>query len=346
MKKKMAGLLALLFVTGTVLMGCSGSALDNAAEVMNVNGVSVPMGELNFLLRYQQTQMQSYYGGVFGEDFMNQDMMGLGTPYGETIRDSTADMLEEYYLVEANAEDLGVSLTEEEKSAAAAAAKAFLAANDSKALEAMSADEAVVTHVLELMALQSKAYSELASTIDREVDEEEIAQKRISYVKESTVNTSGGDGTVTEPTEEELEEKKSRLAALLESAKESKDLSAAAEEQGLTANSATYGKSDTLLEEAVKEAADKLSEGGFSDIIETESGYYVVYMESLFDEDATESARQRELSQREADAYSGWLDPLKEAAEITKNDTEIQKLTFERIFNIPEAEEAGTEETE
>lgn len=336
MKKKTAGCLVLLFAMMMTLTGCSGSgALDNKAEVINVDGVSVPMGELNFYLRYQQTQMQNFYGAYFGEDFMNQDLMGTGVPYGETVRDMAVDTLKEYYVVEAHAGELGISLTDEEKTAAADAAKAFIGANDKKALTAMSADEATVTHVLELVALQNKVYEDRAATIDTEVDTEEIAQKRISYVMTSTVGSSDADGNVIELTEEELAEKKSMMEEILAEAKESSDLSAAAESHELSATSVTYGKDDSTLNDAVREAADALADGEFSGVIEAESGYYVVYMESTYDEDATENERQSVLSERERAAYDAWYSPLSEVAEITTDDEAIQTLTFERVFNVP-----------
>lgn len=336
MKKKMAGLLTLLFVTMTALSGCSkNNALDYTAEAISVDGVSVPLGEVNFYLRYQQVQMQGAYGTYFGEDFMNQDLMGLGVPYGETVRDSVVETMEEFYIIEAHAEELGISLSDEEKTAAADAAKAFLTANDSKTLAAMSADETTVTHVMELIALQSKVYNDRAATIDTEVDEEEAAQKKISYVMTSTVGTSDADGNVTELTDAELAEKRVQMEEVLADAKESGDLSAAAEAHELTATTANYGKDDTVLNDAVREAADALADGEFSDVIEAESGYYVVYMESTYDEDATQTKIQSILSQREVDAYDGWYDPLKEASSITTNDDVIASLTFERVFAVP-----------
>lgn len=345
----MAGVLALLFVMTTALTGCSGSnTLDSTAEAMNVSGVSVPLGEVNFYLRYQQTQMQSFYGSYFGEDFMNQDLMGLGTPYGETVRDTVVETLQEYYVVEAHAEELGISLTDEEKNAASEAAKAFLAANDSKALSAMTADEATVTHVLEMMALQNKVYNDRAATIDTEVDPEEAAQKRISYVMTSTAGTSDADGNVTELTEDELSEKKELMEAILSEAEESGDLNAAAKAHELSATSTTYGKDDSVLDDAVKNAADALAEGEFSDVIEAENGYYIVYMENTYDEDATQTKIQSILSQREREAYDAWYTPLEEASEITTNEELIQTLTFERIFDVPavETDAAETDETQ
>ncbi len=336
MKKRFSGVLALLFTMMMALTGCAQTAtLDNTAEVVNVDGVSIPMGELNFYLRYQQAQMQNFYGVYFGEDYMNQDLMGMGVPYGETVRDTTVDALIECYLVEAHADELGIALTDEDHARIAEAVKTFIADNDSKTLELMSADEATVIRVLELTTLQMKAYADRAATIDTNVDEEEIAQKRISYVMTSTVGSSSADGTVTELTAEELAEKKGMMEAIAAEAKESGDLSAAAEANGLSATTLNYGKGDNTLNEAVLAAAEQLSDGEVSSVIEDESGYFVVLMESTFDEGATETERQAVLGERESEAYHAWYEPLEEAAEITANDELIQTLTFERIFTTP-----------
>ena len=346
MKRKIAGLFALLLTVATAVTGCSGRiTLDGTAEAASVNGVSIPLSEVNFYLRYQQAQMQSMYGAYFGEDFMSQDLMGTGTPYGETIRDTVVDTLEEYYIVEANAEDLGVSLSEEEKAAASEAAQAFLAANDSETLEAMTADEAAVTHVLELAALQSKVYQTLAQTIDTNVPDEDVAQKRISYVRNDITGTTDGDGNTTELSAAELAEKEITMNEILNEAKESGDLSAAAEAHDLTATTVTYGQdNNSSLNEDLKAAADELGEGEFSDVVKTDSAYYVVYMESLFDEEATETERQNVLADREQEAYDNWLNPLREAAEITVNDEVLNTIPLEKIFNMKQ-EETNTEES-
>ncbi len=338
MKKRTAGVLVLLFALTTAVTGCS-KTVDNAAEAINVGGVSVPLGEVNFYLRYQQTQMQGTYGMYFGEEYMNQDLMGTGTVYGNTVRDTVVETLSEYYVVDANANDLGISLTEEEKNKAAEAAKAFIAANNSATLKAMSADEATVTHVLELMALKNKAYDNLAATIDTEVDPEEAAQKSITYVESSMQGEADEEGNETELTEDELAAKKADMEEILAKAKESGDLKAAAEEKELTASDTSYGKDDDFLDEAVFSAADALADGEFSDVIETEDAYYIVYMQSTYDEEATQNEIETILSEREQEAYSAWYDPLEEAAEITTNDEVIETLTFERIFDVPEAEE-------
>lgn len=344
MKKRMAGMIALLSAVSISVTGCSiGNTPDYSKEAINVAGVSVPLREVNFLLRYQQTQMQSSYGMFFGEDYLNQDLMGTGTPYGNTMRDGVVEMMEDYYVIEAHAEELGVSLSDEEKTKASEAAKAFLAANNSKTLKAMSADEATVTHVLELMALQAKVYDNRAETIDTEVNQEEAAQKRISYVVNSISGELNEAGEEVPLSEKEIAGKRAEMDALLQEAKAGQGLAAAAEAKGLSCNEAiNYGKDDTSLPEAIKNVADTLQDGEYSEVLETENGYGVVYMESTFDEAATQNEIQDILSQRESDAYSAWLDPLKEAANITTANETIEQLGFERLFSEPVAEEEDT----
>lgn len=348
-KRKTAKSLAVLLIAATVLTGCSAPhTVNGSAEAVSVNGTSVPLGELNFFLRYQQIYMQSAYGGLFGENFMNTDITGTGSVYGVTMRDSALDQMEEYYLVEANAEELGVTLSEEDESAIADTVQSFLEANDSKTLKAMTADEATVTHVLELITLQQRVHEYFGTTIDTNVDPEEANQKKISYVLDSTAGTTDEDGNTVELTDEEKAQKKSDMEALLAEVKESGDLSAAAEAYSLTVTPATYGKDDETLDENVYAAAEQLSDGEYSDVIESDNGYYVVYMESTSDADATQNKIDSIISDRTDEAYSAWIDPLKEAAEINVNDKNVEKLTFERIYTVKAAdttaEDAATEE--
>ena len=135
------------------------------------------------------------------------------------------------------------------------------------------------------------------------------------------------------------------VIGLLAEAKESGDLSAAAENYSLSVVPATYGKDDETLNADVYAAAEQLSDGEYSDVIESDNGYYVVYMESTSDADATQTKIDSILSDRTNEAYSAWLDPLKEGAEITVNDKNVEKLTFDRIYTVKAADEATAAET-
>ena len=81
--------------------------------------------------------------------------------------------------------------------------------------------------------------------------------------------------------------------------------------------------------------------------IEGDNAYYLVRMDSTFDREATDSHKQVILSQREKDAYTAWVDSLKEGATITTNDKALEKLTFERVFTQKTADTTdAAEETD
>ena len=50
------------------------------------------------------------------------------------------------------------------------------------------------------------------------------------------------------------------------------------------------------------------------------------------------------LADREQEAYDNWLNPLREAAEITVNDEVLNTIPLEKIFNMKQ-EETNTEES-
>ena len=134
-------------------------------------------------------------------------------------------------------------------------------------------------------------------------------------MRSSTSGTTDEDGNTVELTEEELAEKKDVLEQIRAEAEESGDLSAAAENHDLTATTSSYGADDESLNDTIKAAADALSDGEYADIVEGDNAYYLIHM--------------------------NWVDGLKESAEITTNDDNLSKLTFERVFKIKEDTSEG-----
>ena len=177
--------------------------------------------------------------------------------------------------------------------------------------------------------------------------DEEAAQKTITYVRASTNGTADENGDTVDLTEEELAAKKETLNQIRDEAGSDGDLDAAAKNHDLSAVTTSYGADDENLNEDVKAAAETLSDGEYADIIEGDNAYYLVRMDSTFDREATDSHKQVILSQREKDAYTAWVDSLKEGATITTNDKALEKLTFERVFTQKTADTTdAAEETD
>jgi len=335
MKKKAAVMIAMVLVLSFVLAGCSGSSLNGSETVATLDDTNITLGEFNLLLRYQQAQMETYYGGIFGAGFYQQDISGDGTIYGEAAKEDLLGDFERMYILEAEAPNYGVALTDEEKAAVTEAASKFLSDNTDGAKKALAADQAAVEHVLTLMTLNDKMYDALTEDVDTEVSDEEAAQKKIAYVLVSKRGTeTDADGNPVNLAEEEIAEKKEQLQSVLDAAKESKDLSAAAEAAELSASTVTYGADSTSPVEEVRAAADKLADGELAELIETENAIYAVQMVSTFDRDATDSRKTSIINERREALFNEKYAKLQEAHTFTPVEDALAKLTFERSYML------------
>lgn len=335
MKKKAIVLLSMVLILAFSLCGCSQSGLNGSETIATLDGTTnIPLGEFNLMLRYQQAQMETYYASLFGTGVYQQDISGSGVVYGESAKEALLEDFKEMYVLEAEASNYQVALTEEEKAAITEAATKFLSANTDRAKKAVTADQATVEHVLTLMTLKDKMYTALTADVDTEVSDEEAAQKRISYVFESTADTYDEAGNAIPLTDEEKAEKKAALQEILNVAKESGDLNSAAEAKERTANSLTYGDGSTAIGEEVQAAANALADGEFTDLIETDNGYYIVQMVSTFDREATDSQKETIIQQRRDDLYTEKSQELQDAHTFTQIDSALAKLTFERTFTL------------
>ena len=177
-------------------------------------------------------------------------------------------------------------------------------------------------------------YDALTADVDTVVSDEEAAQKRISYAFISTTGTeTDEEGNMVELTEEEKAEKKAELQAVLDAAKESGDLSAAAEgKDNITVNTTTYGADSSSPAESVRAAADLLKDGEFAELIEAESGYYAVQMVSTFDREATDTRKEAIIQERRNTLYDEKCQELKDAHTFTTVDAVMAKLTFDQTF--------------
>lgn len=286
------------------------------------------------MLRYQQAQMESYYGSMLGGGIYQQEMPDTGEVYGDTAKRSQMDEFQLLYVLEAEAPGYGAALTEEEKAAVTEAAKTFLDNNTPQLKKAVGAEQQDVEHLLTLLTIQNKMYDALTADVDTVVSDEEAAQKRIAYAFISTTGTeSDSEGNIIPLTDEEKAQKKAALQEVLDAAAESGDLAAAAEgKENITASTTTYGADSSSPAESVRAAADTLKDGEFAEIIEAESGYYAVQMLSTFDREATDSQKGTIIGQRRDTLYNEKCEELKAAHTFTVVDEVMAKLDFNQTF--------------
>ena len=275
---------------------------------------------------------------------------------GENLKEDALTSIEQAFLMRQHASEYDVALTDEEVQGAKDAAAAFVEDNDAETLTKLGVTQEDIEDVMQVYAIQSKMYDPMIADVDTEVSDEEAQQSSISYVQVSTEGTQTDEnGETVELTDEEKAEKKEIAQTFLDRLNASEDPATAdfsdlrteindelnaqrrAEEAAadtaedgtdaaedstdeiyLTASETTFGADDEDLDEALKEAAQTLSDGQvYAEVIEGENAYYVVRMNSVLDREATDSQKETIVQERQAEAYSNQLDTWVEESDIS-----------------------------
>ena len=142
----------------------------------------------------------------------------------------------------------------------------------------ISGDKETVEEVLQLFTIQQKMRTEMLKDVDRKVSDEEAAQKAMQYVAFTYSEESKSEDS--ESTSDTKEEAKTKADTFLDAVKGGTDFEQAAKDQETSALDLTFDSETTSPNEEVIAAADKLDAGQVTDVIETDSGYYVAKVTS------------------------------------------------------------------
>jgi len=354
--RKTAAVLLAALMSAVMIAGCGKVNASEAA--ITVNGETVSAGTASTFLRYEQVETYSLmklYGLLSDESgYWDFEMPASDTgssssssssasaekkTYGDAFKQDARDSIVTMTLIRQNADKYGFSLTDDQNKAITDAAAEFISKNGSVA-KWIGADQASVENMLSLLAYQTLMYDKIVADTDREVSDEEAAQSTIVYARLSLDPSDDYEGTEEEYAEEIKADAEELLSKMNESSTSETAEPADTEEEeaeGETSDkdvisemakeindsfyvtSASFGDDDTSLDDAVKEAARKLSDGEICDsVIETDSYLYVVKMISVFDREATDSRKDSIISERESAKYKETIDGWKEAADIVE----------------------------
>ncbi len=310
------------------LTGCGSKPLDGTQVAATVGEKEVTLGEANFLLRYQQVQMESYYESMLGEGIYEMDLYGDGTTFGTGLKSDIMTQMQEYYILDAKAADYGVALTDAEKTAITEAATAFIAANSDETVAQMNADQATVEKILTFMTLRTKMVTAIYAEADVTVTDEEAAQRGFSYI---SVSKGSGDSAMTD---EEIQENKTKLAAVAEAVRGGDTMEGAAVAQEMTAYTGSYGKDTTSYDELVLTALDALEEGEVSEIVETESSIYLLQVTADLDEEATASRKESLIATAQSEYYNELVSSWIEEYPLTVVEEVWEQVKFDRSYEL------------
>lgn len=346
--KKTVALLLVALMTMALFVGCAkdkAENLDQTEVVMVVGDTEVTMNVANFFVRYNQSMMEAMYTQYMGEDVWMQKV-DKGVTYEDSVKESLLKELQKMYIVANHVADYSVELTEDEVKAIEAAADAFIAENKEEATQAkVSADKDTVIAYLKLHTINEKMAKAMKDDVDKTVTDEQAAQKRMRYLEIKKVETLD-DGSTMQMTEDEIKAAQKEAKDFLKAAKENGSMEAYSTEAKKETKTLAFDAESTALEADVIKAADKLKENEFSKVIETETGIYVVQLESEFDATATESNKANVLAKRQEARYQELVEKWTEDAKITVHEKVWDKISIQglKVNNVEDPKEE-TEDT-
>ena len=337
LKRLAACVLTIAMTCAVALTGC-GSSVDANATGATLNEKEISLGFMNFMAKYQQATYDSIYTLYFGTDYWSQEITE-GMTMEDSVKSEIASSIERLYLLEEHMADYGVSITEEEMAAIEAAAARFLSDNDQKAIEQMGATTEYVAEMLRLYTIEQKMRAAIYAEEPAEVTDKEAAQRTFSYIRVSATTTTDDEGNSVDLTAEAKAELEVRLTELSKAAQE--DFEEAAEADGYSVYSYSYGSDESSMAEEVIAAADAMKEGDVSNLIVTENAYYIIRLDSEFDKEATEQRRTQLIEEKKAAHYTEVCDGYMEAADFQINEDAWAQVTFDKLFAIVTGEETG-----
>ena len=297
-------------MTVGMLTGCGEKKLDGTKTVATVDGTEIPLGVVSLSVREGQAQTEAMYKSFMGgQDYSIWSMDAEdGKTYGEQAVEQSLKDVELMYIMKEKAADYDVEITEDDEKAIAEAASAFMKANSDETIQELAVTEDQVKTFLELQTYKERIHDPIIADVDKDVSDEEAQQSSFDYVSISTADLS----------DDEIKQKKEDAQKILDELKDAGsdgDLNEIAKSVD-DSYSSVSGTFDTNEDAAKEEDSDEESDSSASssaypdevmkvlrtlkdgeigpDVIETDTSYYVVKLDKVNDEEATETKKEVE----------------------------------------------------
>ncbi len=341
------------------LAGCSKKeeAFDADATALTINDETVSAGLMNFAVHYAQAESQYYYDMYFGENSFSYDI-GTGYTIGDMVKEEVLTSMEEMVLARQHEDEYGVSITQEEEDSIKEAAETFIDSNDADLLEKMSATQDNIEEYLTLLTIEIKMEPEMTADVDTEVSDEEAAQRRVKYAfipaetEESDEEDEEADAEEYEEGETETEDpelkaameeayaKAAQVISLIEGGADFDDALAQVDEE-VSSSEMTFGSDSTTMAEGLVTSTEGLDDDTLvTTPIEATDGYYVAYVVSALDREATDYEKEEIVEERKEEALSEMFGEWVDDSDIETDDAVLSSITFDYNLDIYAGQES------
>lgn len=356
MKKHFNRILAValtLVMAAACLAGCSlGSKSEQSKTLLfSYDGSDVYLDEAWVYAKIAQTGYESQYSSTFGDSMwsmqISQDDDGNPITMEDMVKQNVVEQIKQVKVLNKKAEELKVSLTDEEKETAKKNAKAFAGEAEGKAIfEETGANQELMQKIYEENALASKVQQEVVKDVDTKVSDDEARHTTIYKLVFADTKTDSETGAVTDLSDAEKAKQKKKAEEAYKKIQDGKTIEEVAKEYDLesTANE-TYGAGEAAGGKKFEKTIASMKDGDISRVLTTDEGYVIAKLVAYTDKEATEQEKESIISERQSEAYQEkyeeWTKELNEKWDYEKDvDQEAwDKVTFAAKS---EAEESST----
>jgi foldase protein PrsA len=334
----------------SALTGCSSSVKPETYDttvVATLGDEKIYLDEAVMYLRFDQNYYEMMYSYFYGSTDIWDMEVQTGLTMEDNLKNSEMQVLRQIYILCSHAEEMGVALSEADEAAIEESVDSILSSSSTTLLESIGMSRDRMIEVYEKNALANLVYQAVVAQIDTEVSEDEIRCVGVSYVMLAVSSDSDEDSTETEE-DENVQSPETTMETIYRAVEDGTSLEEAAAVYDLTPVETTFFVGDTYDEGSLGATALSMEEGECQLIQIEGDGWYLIQLDTLRDEDATESMRESILSDREdalfEEVYSQWQEESPSFSVVSKVWKAVPMTT---VYGVDEETEAETEiETE
>jgi len=345
--KRIAAAGLVLMMAFGALTGCNQQASEQSKTLLfQYDGTDVYLDEAWVYALLARSTYESAYAGMFGDDMwtmqVSVDEEGNPVDFQDMVKGSIISQIKQIIILTNKAEELGVSLTAEEKANAKQAAEIFCDKAEGKAiLKAAGANEKLIAKIYEENALASKVQKEAVKDVDTNVSDDEARQTSV-FKLVFGLNKTDDEGKTVEMTDDEKAEQLAKAQEALAQIQDgSTTIEKLAETLSLTATAKeTYGAGESLAGEEFEAAMAALKDGEIApEVLETENSYIVAKLVAYTDAEATAAEKENIIAEREyelfQEVYEEWSKTLEDEWDYNEDvDTEA----WEKVYFVEKKE--------
>ena len=361
--KRYAGKLALILTMALAATSLTACGSSTGSGVAKYGSEEIPLGEPEFLMRYEQWMSEAYYWDIYtylGYDNMWEATDSTGTStYGDTVHDTAMQEVLQTRVLMDHASEYGIDgLTEEQQAKVEETVDEFLEAYP-LFLNHVSSDRDEIVSYMEKNAIANLVIEAVKEAANVEVTDEECQKYGVEYVKvsiheeeeETDEDTEEAETEAAEEEEEDQPVDMQLVTQIMKEAADGADLSdIAAEYDDASYTSTSYLVIGETSTDAAYTVSQNLEVGEVSYIEVNEDGWYIVRKLNDLDEDATETERESLIDEKETEAFNSvYTEWSADAQTFTVDETKWAEVTItDKIFEeeTEEAEETEVAETE